>query len=318
MDPLTHALTGAAVAWTVSGRNLGSRALLIGAAAGLLPDADVFIRSASDPLLAIEHHRGFTHSLAFVPVGGVLAALPFARSRRAVAAGIAAYATHPLLDAATTYGTQLFWPFSRYRVGLDIISIIDPLFTLIVLIGVLAAFAGRRSIVVATLIATMCWLGLGFVQRERAFAAQRRLTRSRGGAEGRSAVFPTVGNTIVWRSLYESNGALMMDRIRVPWFGRAPYGRSHSVPALRDARSHRDLQRFAWFSDDWLAHDPSDPSVIGDARYSLSADRYEPVWGIRLHHDRTEWVNLTRKRKVDPRELWQDIRGASHEFQPID
>jgi inner membrane protein len=319
LDPLTHALTGAAVAWTVSGRSLGPRALLIGAAAGLLPDVDVFIRSASDPLLAIEHHRGFTHSLVIVPIGGAIAALPFERSRQAIAAGIAAYATHGLLDAATTYGTQLFWPFSRYRVGLDIISIIDPLFTLIMLVGVIAAFVRRRGLVVTALVAALCWLGLGFVQLERASSAQKRLTRSRGVAEngGRRAVFPTVGNTIVWRSIYETDGTLRMDRIRVPWFGPATYAESDSVPALRDQRSHRDLQRFAWFSDDWLARDPSDPTIIGDARYSLRADRYAPVWGIRLHADHTEWVNLTRERKVDPRELWREIAGRSANFRPI-
>lgn len=297
------------MAWAVGGRTLGRRALLIGATAGLLPDVDVFIRSASDPLLAIEHHRGFTHSLLFVPVGGALASLPFSRRSKALIAGMVAYLTHPLLDAATTYGTQLFWPFSRYRVGLDIISIIDPLFTLIVLAGVIAAFARRRSLVLTSLVAAMAWLVIGGVQRERASSAQRRLAMSRGEQLDRGAVFPTIGNTIVWRSLYETNGTLRMDRIRVPWIGGATYAQSDSVPMFVGETAHRDVQRFAWFSDDWLARDPSDTSIIGDARYSLRSDRYSPVWGIRLHPGRTEWVNLTRERRVSPSELWGDITG---------
>ena len=303
MDPLTHALAGAAVGWAAGGRTIGRRAMLVGAAAGLLPDLDVLIRSAGDPLLAIEHHRGFTHSLLFVPVGGAIASL-LGGGRRALLAGILAYLTHPLLDAATTYGTQLFWPFSRYRVGLDIISIIDPLFTLIVLAGCIAALRGRARLVHAALALAVVWLLLGYVQRERASAVQARLAAARGERVTRAAVFPTVGNTIVWRSLYETNGRLRMDRIRVPWLGEPGHVPGPTVPlAYRD---DPDFARFAWFSDGWVAPDPADPTLIGDARYSLHPDRYAPVWGIRLNP--TRWVNRSRERRVSLKELWGDRR----------
>lgn len=300
LDPLTHALTGAALAWSVAGNRIGRRALAIGAAAALLPDADVLIRSAADPLLAIEHHRGFTHSLAFVPAGGTIAALPFSRARAAIFAGIAAYASHALLDAATTFGTQLFWPFSRYRVGLDVISIVDPIFTLFMLLGLIAAFRARRRIVHALLAVAVLWLSLGFIQRERAFAAQQRLASERGDRIERAAVFPTVGNTIVWRSLYQSNGMLRMDRIRVPWVGEATFTSGPTAPriATHDGtpRMRADFARFAWFSDGWVAADPEDRTLLGDARYSVHSDRYRPVWGIRFHRDGTQWVDRTRER----------------------
>lgn len=332
MDPLTHALTGATLAWAATGTHLGRRSLLIGAAAGLLPDLDVLIRSAADPLLAIEHHRGFTHSLLFVPIGGLIAALPFAARlrgnhlRRAALAGILAYASHPLLDAATTYGTQLFLPFSKYRVGLDIISIIDPIFTLFVLAGVIAAFAARRRIAVAALIATIAWLAIGFVQRERASTAQSRFASARGDRVSRRAVFPTIGNTMVWRSIYETNGALRIDRIRTPWFRAADYASVTAVPLVtldtvaRDERTRRDFHRFAWFSDGWLARAPSDPTVIGDARYTLRSATYDPVWGIRFRRGAnppTEWVNRTREREVDLGKLWSEIRGTDVAFQRV-
>ncbi len=332
MDPLTHALAGATLAWAATGARLGRRALVIGAAAALLPDADVLIRSAADPLLAIEHHRGFTHSLLFVPIGGVAAALPFAarldrvRRRWAALAGILAYASHALLDTATTYGTRLFWPFSRTRAGLDIISIIDPLFTLIVLAGAIAAFAARRRIVAVTLALAVTWLAIGFVQRERASAAQLRVASSRGDRLARGAVFPTLGNTLVWRSIYETGGALRIDRIRVPWFREAAYAAVTIVPlASRDAargdeRMLRDFDRFAWFSDGWLARAPADPSVIGDARYSLRSDRYDPVWGIRLRPGAdppVEWVDRTRNRDVAVAQLWSEIRGRDPALRPV-
>jgi inner membrane protein len=315
MDPLTHALAGATIAWAASGARLGRRALLVGGAAALLPDLDVLIRSADDPLLAIEHHRGFTHSLVFAPVGGALTALLLggkAHRRRAVLAGILAWLSHALLDAATTYGTQLLWPFSRLRTGLDIISIVDPLFTLILLTGVIAAFRARRRLVTAMLVLATVWLAIGFVQRERATAAQRMLAQRRGERVARAAVFPTIGNTIVWRSVYETNGMLRLDRIRVPWTGAPSVAEGTTVPLARNA--HPDFARFAWFSDGWVAADPADPTILGDARYSLDSSRYRPVWGIRLGA-RTEWVDRSRERRVSAAELWREITGRDPAFR---
>jgi inner membrane protein len=292
----------------------------------------VLIRSAGDPLLAIEHHRGFTHSLLFVPAGGVIAALLFAarlgREQRlwAVLAGMLAWLSHAMLDAATTYGTRLFWPFSRLRVGLDIISIIDPLFTAIVVGGVIAAFAARRRIAAIALLLAVASLAGGFVQRERASAAQARLASARGERLERGAVFPTIGNTIVWRSLYETNGVIRIDRIRTPWFGEATYAAVTAVPLVSvadvpgNARIRRDLARFSWFSDGWLARAPADPTIVGDARYSLRSDTYEAVWGIRVRPGTErpiEWVNRTRSRDVAVGPLWAEIRGRDAAFRPL-
>jgi inner membrane protein len=305
VDPLTHALAGASIAWAAGGRHAGRRALLAGAAAGLLPDLDVLIRSAGDPLLAIEHHRGFTHSLLFVPIGGTIAAL-LTGARRLIPAALLAYLSHPLLDAATTYGTQLFWPFSRYRVGLDIISIIDPLFTLILVCATIAAYRNRPRLVHVALALTIVWLTLGLIQRERASAAQRQLATSRGHRVLRAAVFPTFANTIVWRSLYLTNGTIRMDRIRVPWLASPTHISGPAVPLA--TAPHPDFARVAWFSDGWTARDPQDPTLIGDARYSLHSDRYAPVWGIRLHP--TRWVNRSRERRVPVVETWREIVGT--------
>lgn len=336
MDPLTHALTGATTAFVASGRKPGRRLLAVGAVAALLPDVDVFIRSASDPLLAIEHHRGMTHALIAIPLGGIIAALPFmartdARERLALAlAGIAAYGSHALLDAATTYGTQLFWPFSQMRVGLDIISIIDPLFTLVLLAGVVAAWAGRRTYVYVAIALALGWLVVGGVQRERAIAVQRQLAEVRGEARIRGEVFPTIGNRVVWRSIYESGGMLRIDRLRVPWSGEAGYAETDLVQRItvqsapgegeEPSRVGSDLARFSWFSNGWIARDRSDPSVIADARYSLRSDRFDPIWGIRFDAggDRpTEWVDRSRKRDVASRDLWRTITGASVDFRPL-
>lgn len=336
MDPLTQGLLGAAAAHVVSGRRLGRRALLIGAVGGVLPDADVFIRSAADPLLAVEVHRQFTHALAFIPFGGFIAALPWLvrKSNRAAwktiaGAAIAGYATHGLLDACTTYGTQLFWPFSDARVAWDTISVIDPIFTLMLLAGTIVA-AIRRSPRSAAVALALClaYLAAGAVQRGRASRVQERLAATREHPIVRGKVFPTIGNNLVWRSLYRSGDTLYVDRIRVPWFGEAHFSPGTSVrsvdedgldPAERSVpRIVADFRRFRWFSDGWLARDANDPSVIGDVRYSMRTDAFDAIWGIRFHPDRavpTEWVSRSRDRTIDPAELWDEISGKDPAYR---
>jgi inner membrane protein len=102
-------------------------------------------------LLAIEYHRHFTHALAFIPVGGVLAASPWLLQQRhrpdwrpLLVAGTLGYATHGVLDACTNYGTHLLWPFSPVRVAWHWITTIGPLLTLILLVGLV--FAVRRQL----------------------------------------------------------------------------------------------------------------------------------------------------------------------------
>jgi inner membrane protein len=337
MDPLTHALVGAAAAHASCGRRLGRTALLIGAGAAVLPDLDVLIRSPADPLLAIEYHRHFTHALAFVPVGAAVAAAPWLVARRyghrwpwILLAALVAYGTHGLLDAATSFGTLLWWPFSFARVAGHLISILDPLFTLVVAGGVLLATLRRsRGPSWALLALALGYLGAGAVQRERAQAAQAELARSRGHTVARGVALPTVGNHLVWRSLYEAGDTLYLDRVRVPWGGRSQvrpgfavlrYGAGKLSPAASlDPRVASDLARWRWLTGGWLALDPADPRVLSDARYSMRIDTFEPVWGVRFHPGDavpTEWVDRSRERRIDLGALWQEILGRGG-FEPI-
>ena len=146
MDLLTQGILGAAASQALLGRRLPRAAAIIGFVAGLLADADIFIRPASDPLGGLTYHRHFTHSLLFIPLGALIAAIPFffvpslrAQRKLVYLAALAAYATHGLLDACTSYGTMLFWPFSDVRIAWDLIAIIDPAFTLPLLLGIIIA-----------------------------------------------------------------------------------------------------------------------------------------------------------------------------------
>ena len=339
MDPLTHALIGSATARVAIARPLGRSAWLPGVAGALLPDVDTLIRSGADPLLYAEFHRHFSHALAFIPIGGALAALPWLLSRHTrphwkayLGAATAGYATHGLLDASTTYGTLLFWPFTDMRVAWNAISIVDPLFTLVLLLGVaLAVWRKTRAPAAAALLVCAAYLTTGAVQRDRALDAQGRIAAARGHDRARGAVFPGFGNNLVWRSLYRAGDTQHMDRIRVPWFGAPSWSPGPHVRLLReeelppevlaDTRLRRDFARFERFADGWVARGPGEPDVIGDARYSSTAERFEPVWGIRFTPGSAdvpiEWVDRSRQRRVDLRALWTELRGADPRYRPI-
>ena len=147
MEPLTQALLGAAVG-QLAAPKLGRRALVWGALIGLSPDLDVVLGPLHDGYGELLYHRGFTHSLWFGPVVGPLMAWILWRWRDPeretalrdwVKLCIFALVTHPILDAFTPYGTQLFAPFWRYRAAVHGIGIIDPFYTALLAWGVLGA-----------------------------------------------------------------------------------------------------------------------------------------------------------------------------------
>ncbi len=152
MDSITQIALGAAVGEATAGRQVGRRALLWGAIAGTLPDLDVFI-PLGDAVRDFTYHRSASHSL-FV----LLALTPLVlwlilklhpgtaeHRRRWFAMVYLVFATHVLLDSFTVYGTQIFWPVVTTPMTWSTIFIIDPLYTVPLLLGIIAALiAGRR------------------------------------------------------------------------------------------------------------------------------------------------------------------------------
>lgn len=302
MDPITQGALGAALPQATATSRKGAVALAgaFGFLAGLAADLDVLIRSAEDPLLFLEYHRQFTHSLVFIPLGGLIAAtilhlligrrfrLAFSRTLLFCTLG---YGTHGLLDFATSYGTMLFWPFSHERYAANIVSIIDPLLTLPLLLLVVAAGIRRSPLYARFGLAWVClYLTLATVQREAAWQMAEGLAATRGHAIERLTVKPSFGNILVWKSVYESNGRFFVDGLRV---GIAPVVYpGPSIPRLDPARDFpwlspggqqsRDLARFTRFSQGYVARDPDAPNTVIDVRFSFLPNKIGALWSIAL------------------------------------
>lgn len=144
MDSLTQAALGAAIGEAMLGKKAGYKAAVAGAIIATIPDLDIVLLPFFDAVQRISIHRGFSHSIVFSLIGaGLLGfalkkmkwAKPFPYSRLILFVWLTLF-THMLLDAFTTYGTQLFLPFSDYRVSFDSINIVDPIYTIPLLIGV--------------------------------------------------------------------------------------------------------------------------------------------------------------------------------------
>jgi len=299
MDPVSQAVVGAALPQSVTKPEYQKWALIAGAAGGMAPDLDVFIRSSVDPLLFLEFHRQFTHSLLFIPFGGLLVALalfPFARKSlsfgRLYLFTTLGYATHGLLDACTSYGTQLYWPFSNDRVAWNNIGIVDPLPTLTLLFAVVGAVYWR-SVNLARIgfLFFIAYLFLGVYQREKAASVQERLIQDRHHEAVRRTVKPTIGNLVLWRSIYEgADGRYYVDALRIPFFAQERIYEGDSIEKVipeRDfgmlppnSRQRIDIGRFSWFSDGYIGRIPGRENAIGDVRYAVLPHEIKPMWGI--------------------------------------
>ena len=153
MDSLTQIVLGAAVGEAVLGKKVGNKAILWGAIAGTIPDLDIFIRFFTDPITSMELHRGFSHSILFsvllAPFLGWVASKIHYKTTQVNWKDWAklmffSLVTHPLLDAHTNYGTQLFWPLEN-RVAYNNIFIADPFYTLPFLGFVIAAMFYKKE-----------------------------------------------------------------------------------------------------------------------------------------------------------------------------
>ncbi|MCL9781192.1 metal-dependent hydrolase [Vibrio sp. S4M6] len=300
MDPLTQGALGAALSQSVSKKKHLVIAGAFGLLAGMAADLDTLIRSQSDPLLYLEFHRQFSHSLFFIPIGSFICAvvlyqligkqrgLSFKQSWLYSALG---YSTHALLDACTSYGTQLLWPLSNERYAWNNISVIDPVFTLPILI--LLVFATwRRNAWYArvTFLWIFIYLTIGVIQRERAEAAGWHLAKERKHTPIQLEVKPSFANILLWKVVYASDDYYYVDAVRLgtsvkiyPGESIVKLDVSRDYPSLDpNSQQAKDIERFRQFSNGFIAKDPNDELRIMDVRYSVVPNQIKALWSIKL------------------------------------
>jgi inner membrane protein len=281
MDSLTQMALGAAVGTAVLGRRAGPRAALWGAAIATLPDLDVLI-SYGDPVKDFTFHRAESHAIFWMTaVSPALAALAWRLHRRPnEARGVRfrdwwllvwlALVTHALLDAFTVYGTQLLLPFSDYPVGVGSIFIIDPLYTLPLLAGVVGFLllrhrspdrAARWNTV--GLVASSAYLAWSLAAQWHVTGEVNRYLASTGQTDGRLLVTPTAFNTLLWRVVIMDDGAYHEGFRSL--FDDSPdlalQRHENATHLLHDVRREWHVERLAWFSKGFYGVREAEPSL---------------------------------------------------------
>ena len=273
MDSVSQAALGAAVGGAVMGRQAGWRAFAIGAGVGTLPDLDSFI-SYGGSVADFTYHRGYTHALFVQTLAAPLIAWPLARWRRRhgepyrrwLLAVWLILITHALLDAVTIYGTQLWLPFSDYPVGLGSLFIIDPLYTLPLLIGVGVAAGnpwrrGRWNRVgLALSTAYLAWaiVAQQVVEQRAAVAIARE-----GLPVERMLVTPAPFSKLLWRVVAVGDDAHWEGFYTIGSGREIGFNRYSNSPELLDGiEGAWAVQRLQHFTKGFYAVSERDDSVV--------------------------------------------------------
>ena len=329
MDSITHLFLGGAIAAVLAPPHQRRAALLAGAALNTLPDLDVLpLLLSDDPVVRMTWHRSATHSLLVLPFvawalwawcrtrGGRVAQAP----RRWFWIFQLGLLSHPLVDALTVYGTQLFWPLPLPPVMIGSLFIVDPLFTLPLVLGcAVAALAHARPVatraLAAALAVSVAYCGWSLLAKTLVDRRAEAALAAIGLPDAPRFATPMPFNTLLWRvvamtpdGFLEGETSLVADR------GPIAFRHHPTDPAaLQRAAQLPDGARLLWFNHHFAKAEVRDGQlVLTDLRmgaepdYSFrfalarqDGDRWEPMRPEQLH-----WPRVGRR---ELGALWQRI-----------
>ena len=283
MDSLSQLALGAAVGVAVMGRRTALwKSAAWGALLGTLPDLDAFV-DHGDAILNMTLHRSDSHALFWHTVLAPALGWGIARLdgqpglwRRWWLAAWLALVTHPLLDTMTVYGTQLLQPFSDHPFGVGSLFIIDPLYTVPLLIGLVWTLASQRLRPNAIGLAFSCaYIAWSVAAQWHATSVARETLARQGVQVQHLLVTPAPFNTVLWRVVavtptdYREGFYSLLDDgrdIRFDVFDRG----AGLIAAYRGDAHHDRMARFthgfykmeardgrAWLSDLRMGQEPA-------------------------------------------------------------
>ncbi|MFY0653916.1 MAG: metal-dependent hydrolase [Cyclobacteriaceae bacterium] len=331
MDSLTQIVLGAAVGEAVLGKKVGNKAMLYGAIAGTIPDLDVLASHFTDSVTALSIHRGFTHSIVFsilfAPVFGWLVSRYEAIKDFKDWSWLFfwAFVTHPILDAHTTWGTQLFWPFD-IRLAFKTIFVIDPLYTLPFLVFLILAMNQTRSSKKRELynrvglLVSSSYLLLTFFLKWMAFSQFESALKTQNVDYRQIDTRPSPMNTVLWSANVEVENAYLLGNYS--FFDTKPisfesYPKKHEL--LGDLAKNERVKRMISISEGWYTINKKDESLyFNDLRFgllSLGLKSQNFVFKYKIAVDSLNNVEFIEEPK-DQRdgkkllsELWMRLKG---------
>ncbi|QDS10531.1 metal-dependent hydrolase [Xanthomonas citri pv. glycines] len=291
MDSLTQIVLGGAIAAAIAPPGQRRAALLAGAALGTLPDLDslALLPLTDDPVTLMTVHRSVSHSLFVLPLVGWLIWWLFRRYGNGRVASAPtrwfwaiqlALITHPLLDAFTVYGTQLWWPLQPHPTMWSSVFIIDPAYTLWLLLACAVAWFARarpfaQHALVIGLVASTAYLGWSLIAKQLVDRQADRALAAMGLADAPRFSVPMPLNTLLWRVVAMTpNGYVIGERSLVADTGPMHFrGFSSNTQALGEVARFDSVRRLTWFNRGFMrARLVDDDLMLSDLRMGLEPD----------------------------------------------
>jgi len=328
MDSLTQIVLGGAVCAAIAPPAHRRAALLAGAALGTLPDLDTLpiALMVDDPVARMTLHRGFSHSLLVLPWIGTLIWWLFWRfgygrvkqaPRRWFWAIQLALITHPLLDAFTVYGTQLWWPFPVAPAMWSSVFIIDLMYTLWLLAACVLAWWGRERrwtgrVLWAGLCLSSAYLGWSLLAKYMVERETERTLAATGREDAPRFSTPTPFNTLLWQVVVMTqDGYLVGDHSLLADHGPIRFVHHTSdTAALAAATEIPALQRLTWFNRGFMRAKVVDGElIVSDLRMGLEPS-YNFNFVIARQREDGGWEPVTPPRQLD--DAWRAAVAEGH------
>jgi inner membrane protein len=331
MDSLTQIVLGASIGEAVLGRKIGNKAMLYGAIAGTIPDLDVLASHFTDTVSALEIHRGFTHSFVFsiimAPLFSWLVTRYESYKKKKAWAWFFfwVFITHPILDAHTTWGTQLFWP-ADLRLAFKTIFVIDPIYTLPFLVVVILTMfqkrtSRKRRIYNNTGLAlSTAYLALTFILKTSATDHFKEALQMQNIEYKQIDTRPSALNTILWNANIETEDNYLLGDYS--FFDTKPiqyevYPKNHHL--LGDLIKNEKVKQMINISNGWFTIIEKDGSLyFNDLRFgllSLEKGSQDFVFQYKIGIEKDNKVNFTEveKDRGDAKallnDLWKRVKG---------
>ncbi|MCH3880874.1 MULTISPECIES: metal-dependent hydrolase [Tenacibaculum] len=315
MDSLTQIVLGAACGELVLGKKIGNKAMLFGAIGGTIPDLDVFIGKLfySNEIDIMMFHRGFMHSILFAFIGAFVFGFLFYKmynwgkrtdtttQKDWIWLFFLSIFTHPLLDCFTPYGTQLFAPFTDYRVAFNNISVADPAYTVpFLLCLIIAMFFNRNNIrrkkwVKAGIYLSSIYMLFTIGNKLYMDSVFKKSFAKAGIEYNRFSAQPTILNNVLWYAIAETD-----TNYKVTFYSlfdkSATADTILTLPKNHDLIDiqHPDIKKMAWFSNNYfnlIKKDSTETVQYNDLRYPLlnSNDPNSSVFSFTLKKEGKRW-----------------------------
>ena len=331
MDSLTQIILGAAVGEAVLGNKIGNKAMLYGAIAGTLPDLDIFSSFFTDTVSALEIHRGFTHSVIFSVVFAPICAWivtryePYKDLKDWSWLFFWGFITHPILDAHTSWGTQLLWPLET-RFAFKTVFVIDPLYTVPFLVFLLLAMFQKRASKKRRiynnlgLIISTTYLGLTFLLKSMAYKQFEAALNEQNIPYKQIDTRPSPMNTILWSANVETEDAYLLGNYSffdTQSITFETYSKDHEL--LGNLAENEKVKRMVKVSEGWYTIVKNEDQLLyNDLRFGLlsmdkGAQNFVFQYEIATDSDGTVHFIEQKKDKRDGKkmmvDLWARVKG---------